>query len=219
MPDAIKVTIVGPIQATINFCRPAKIEISDDGTRRLLGGNKSSCFKTVHELLASSFKKHAPLHVKNTLILPNLSFNSHPNFKALGSRTFLGLHQPSFGRGRLPLKIFGDTTWKTYTEVNDDALAFGRGLLSLEIRPLSLESSKDVTENFSQLPRGHTLVIFENTCSDWIIAIAGAMSQSIGHLLSCRSFLPFNITQFIHPSYSSNSCGDFILHSWAQCCW
>ncbi len=37
--------------------------------------------------------------------------------KAMGTRAFLGTHIPSFGRGKHPLKIFGDTAWRSYAEV------------------------------------------------------------------------------------------------------
>jgi hypothetical protein len=36
----------------------------------------------------------------------------------MGTRKFLGMHSPE--GSKFPLKIFGDTEWKTYQQVSDE---------------------------------------------------------------------------------------------------
>jgi hypothetical protein len=43
------------------------------------------------------------------------SVAKHGKFKAMGTRTFIDNHTPA--GAKFPLKVFGDTTWKTYAEV------------------------------------------------------------------------------------------------------
>ena len=85
---------------------------------------------TVHALLRESCRKHA-------------------RFNAMGTRTFLGMHKSD--KAPFPLKVFGDTTWKTYQDLGDDSAAFGRGLRSLGMQPLPIELSDAVTSEFVQM--------------------------------------------------------------------
>ena len=103
----------------------------------------------------------------------------HGPLKALGTREYLGAHLPSFGRGNRPVKIFGQTTWKTYEEFDADAEAFGRGLRSLGTLPLPLEKSQACTLSFEQLFGSHSAVIYEETCAEWLTAAMGCMLNSI----------------------------------------
>lgn len=82
---------------------------------------------TVHELMQESFKKHG-------------------DYKAMGSRTFKGMHLHE--GAKFPVKMFGDTTWQSYGEVSVRSAAFGRGLRALGMEPLSIEDSEACTEHF-----------------------------------------------------------------------
>ena len=96
------------------------------GVKELLKTPKKGCV-SVHDLMQKSFAAHG-------------------EYKAMGTRTFLGWHTPE--GSKFPLKIFGDTTWKTYGELSKRSAAFGRGLRSLGMEPLSLSDSNACTENF-----------------------------------------------------------------------
>ena len=55
----------------------------------------------------------------------------------MGTRTFVRMEKPE--GSKFPLKVFGDTTWKTYLEVQKDAQRFGKGLLNLNfVKPMPL---------------------------------------------------------------------------------
>merc|ERR1711935_795995 len=72
-------------------------------------------------------------------------------------------------------KGFGDIEWNTYTGFHEDAVAFGRGLLKLGMEP-SVATSK---AEFEADSRPDTLLLWENTCAEWMTALAGAFSQSM----------------------------------------
>jgi len=135
----------------------------EDGARRQPGLKAltttphAGC-STVHDLMQHSFKEHGP-------------------FKAMGSRTFVGHHQPE--GARFPLKVFGETTWRTYDQLSNEVSAFGRGLRVLGMEPLGLAESKACTEKFAPMTGAHCLLIFEETCAEWMAAALGAMSQSL----------------------------------------
>ena len=95
--------------------------------------------KGVKELLKTPYEGCDTVHD-----LMQKSFAAHGEYKAMGTRTFLGWHTPE--GSKFPLKIFGDTTWKTYGELSDQSAAFGRGLRSLGMEPLSEEDSLACTE-------------------------------------------------------------------------
>ena len=67
-------------------------------------GGEYELITTVHELMQHTFAKYAS---KN----------------CFGTRTYLGEHTPE--GARFPLKMFGETTWKSYREVQHRAAAFG----------------------------------------------------------------------------------------------
>jgi hypothetical protein len=96
------------------------------GIKQLLETPFEGC-ATVHDMMQKSFEEHGP-------------------YKAMGTRTFLGWHTPE--GSKFPLKIFGDTTWKTYEQLKHESAAFGRGLISLGMEPLSDADSAACTEDF-----------------------------------------------------------------------
>jgi len=138
------------------------VETKDDA-RRLKGVKElqttpfTGC-STIHDLIQHSFKEHGP-------------------FNAMGTRKFLGLHSPE--GAKFPLKIFGDTQWKTYNQLSSETESFGRGLRVLGMKPLGLAESNACTEKFAPMTGAHCLLIFEETCAEWMTAALGAMSQSL----------------------------------------
>ena len=107
------------------------------------------------------------------------SFETFSESQCLGTRTFIGNHiadpneKPS---GKNPLrKIYGDTEWRTYEQVKHRAMAFGSGLRALDMVPSEARGK----EQFEASSAPDTLLLWENTCADWMTGLAGAFSQSM----------------------------------------
>lgn len=113
---------------------------------------------TMHEVCQKAFKDYGPL-------------------KALGTREFMGMVTKE--GEKFPRKGFGDTSWKTYAEVGEEAKAFGAGLIALGLKPLPTESSKAICEKFEGITGPNCLLVYEETSAVWTTACMGAMSQSI----------------------------------------
>ena len=73
----------------------------------------------------------------------------------MGSRTFLGQKTEK-------VKEFGETKWKTYSEVGESARKFGAAL-----RAYDLVAAKETTD-LGKLTSSCSLAIFENTCAEWV---------------------------------------------------
>jgi len=107
------------------------------------------------------------------------SFTKFPTNPCMGTRRFLGSHivdpnaKPSAANPAR--KIYGETDWKSYKEVKDRALAFGSGLRALGMIPSKARGK----EQFEATDEPDTLLIWENTCADWMTGLAGAFSQSM----------------------------------------
>lgn len=105
------------------------------------------------------------------------AFDDYADLQCMGTRKFDHfIHEKG---ARMPIKVFSGIEWRTYKEVKERALEFGRGLRHLGLTPLLEEDNRDVLENFGGLKGGNCMLIFENTSEDWTTATLGAMSQSI----------------------------------------
>lgn len=102
------------------------------------------------------------------------SFANYASKKAMGTRTFLGMQK--FDWTKFPLAKFGETKWITYEEFGKRVHAFGSGLVKLGLRPQPTDMNADSLQR-STAP--HTILIYEDTCADWMTAMIGAHSQSI----------------------------------------
>jgi long-chain acyl-CoA synthetase len=84
---------------------------------------------------------------------------------------------------RFPTKIFDDTAGFddiTYQELGQRITHFGSGLRKLGMEPIpSYNDECNDLDAFNQLDGQFKLVIFENTCAMWTIALQGALSQSM----------------------------------------
>lgn len=110
------------------------------------------CVQTAHDLLQRAFGLYA-------------TCDAH------GIREFLGDHKPE--GAKFALKMFGETRYVKYSEVGEQVAKFGRGLVELGMKPCP--RGEDIEHN--QNPS--TLLIFEETCPEWLIACFGAFSQSL----------------------------------------
>jgi hypothetical protein len=66
-------------------------------------------------------KSPSPLFFLQVHDLMQRSFKQNGNFKAMGTRTYIGMHTPE--GAKFPFKVFGETTWKTYNQLSDEVCA------------------------------------------------------------------------------------------------
>lgn len=105
--------------------------------------------------------------VKTLYDLLTKSAGTYSFRNALGSREYKGQKTPK-------VKEFGpDIKWVTFNQLNTKMLKFGAALRDVGLQPAPTTCNTDKFDT----PR--SLAIFENTCSEWIIAALGAFSQSI----------------------------------------
>jgi len=101
---------------------------------------------------------------------------SHKNFakeRALGTRKLLKLDREM--HPRFPTKVFGETEWLTYEEAGQKAVDFGKGLKELGMKSLNMAPDDD----FDKQSGPFTMLLYENSCTEWFLAMHGAFSQSI----------------------------------------
>jgi long-chain acyl-CoA synthetase len=76
---------------------------------------------------------------------------------------------------KITKKMFGETTWRTYSEVGQRVLQFGAALRKVGVVPF-----EGTAKDYEKAPLGtHCMMIYENTCDDWTTAFLGAMTQSV----------------------------------------
>lgn len=98
--------------------------------------------------------------------MTNDAFSRYAGRKCVASREFLGWKSPK-------VKHFGEVKWKSYEEVGVLSRKFGAAL-----RKQGLVAAAD-TATLDEIATPCTVAIFENTCSEWLIAAIGAFSQSL----------------------------------------
>jgi long-chain acyl-CoA synthetase len=108
---------------------------------------------TLHELATSAFEKYT-------------------DWPCVGSRELLEYRPNPAGGNAPPIKVFGETKWLTYSEVQRMSLDFGLGLRCCGLAP---QRDADYDANSGLC----SLCIFENTCPGWLIAALGCFSQSL----------------------------------------
>ena len=92
---------------------------------------------------------------------------------ALGTRTYLG--SSVIEGSKFPTKQFGSTKWLTYEQVDEKMHNFGSGLRGLGMEPLHLKEG----QSFDDVTGPHGILMYENTCAEWLMAALGASSQSL----------------------------------------
>ncbi|KAJ9448984.1 Long-chain-fatty-acid--CoA ligase 2 [Diplonema papillatum] len=113
-------------------------------------------------------------HAAETLYaLIILAHTKYADKKALGTRALLGTEVEK-GQ-RFPTRHFGLTSWMTFEDVGKMAHEFGSGLKELGLRPVHLKAD----ETFNSITGPHSILLYEETCAEWLIAAQGAISQSV----------------------------------------
>eukprot|EP00927_Polykrikos_kofoidii_P082202 TRINITY_DN8104_c0_g1_i1.p1 TRINITY_DN8104_c0_g1~~TRINITY_DN8104_c0_g1_i1.p1 ORF type:complete len:788 (-),score=119.27 TRINITY_DN8104_c0_g1_i1:103-2466(-) len=95
------------------------------------------------------------------------AFEEFADEDALGTRRYLGQDSSVAP----PRRIFGETEWETYEELGERVHAFGAGLRLLGLQPAGVDANMDAAS--------HSMLIFEDTCAEWITGLLGAASQSV----------------------------------------
>jgi len=102
------------------------------------------------------------------------AFKKYKNTRCMGTRTYLGEWRRKEG-DKIVKKIFGKTEWATYGNIHDRAMKFGKGLRSVGMEPSKSTSKAE----FEASTTPDTLLLWEDTCADWMTCLAGAHSQSL----------------------------------------
>merc|ERR1719456_497066 len=88
----------------------------------------------------------------------------------MGTRKFL--EDRTFEDGAT-LKVFQESEWLTYEQMEARSAAFGRALRKIGMEPIPQGT------DLEQTTAPHTMLIFEETCATWTTALIGATGQSI----------------------------------------
>jgi len=163
---------------------------------------ESKCFGcyTAYEVAARAFKVYAMKQCMVRIctlthsLIHSLSHHHQLLQQQQGTRKFLGMKQ--WKSERFPRKCFGETRWMNFKDVGLRAHAFGAGLIKIGL--VSLPKTEGQEDHFVQLAqnktqpslktqmnafeksnKSHTLLIYEETCADWMTALIGAFSQSL----------------------------------------
>ena len=80
---------------------------------------------------------------------------------------------------RFPKKVFGAISWRTYAEVAERARNIGKGLLALGMKSLPKDEGAEGGPKFEDTTAPHTVLVYEETCADWLTFLFGAWSQSL----------------------------------------
>eukprot|EP00930_Biecheleria_cincta_P069421 TRINITY_DN57166_c0_g1_i1.p1 TRINITY_DN57166_c0_g1~~TRINITY_DN57166_c0_g1_i1.p1 ORF type:complete len:772 (+),score=163.23 TRINITY_DN57166_c0_g1_i1:61-2316(+) len=101
------------------------------------------------------------------------SYKTFADDKALGTRTLQRLDRTM--HPKFPTKVFGETQWLSYAECGDKARNFGKGLIALGMESLNMKPG----DKFDDQKGPFTMLLYENSCAEWFLAMQGAFSQSI----------------------------------------
>lgn len=98
------------------------------------------------------------------------SYRAYASRAAQGIRPLLRMQKDE--GFRFPAKVFGETQYRTYAELGEMAKAFGSGL-----RALGMEPQPD--GDFDALEGKFKILMYEDTCADWMACAQGAFSQAM----------------------------------------
>lgn len=132
------------------------VPVGDDPSHRVRSGYKDNLVTT------------PPNGSKTLYEISSQAFQTYHDQNCMSTRDYQGMHTL-----KPPVKKFGDVSHKTFGQVGEDVHKFGSAL-----RAHGLVSAPEVA-TLDAITTPCSLAIFENTCSEWMIAAQGAFSQSI----------------------------------------
>jgi hypothetical protein len=163
---------LGPIWTLIKSFKTApkivNVNAKEDSARR-----RDYCVSS--GLLESPYPNDNVTTLTDVLLYSGKKFADRPCF---GTRDYLGeLSEADPAKGqRFKPKHFGETTWLTYSQVEERVKCFGAGLRNLGMEP---QPDPSKLSHFDEATGNFALCIYENTCADWLTACQGAFSQSM----------------------------------------
>ena len=86
------------------------------------------------------------------------------------------MHKPE--GAKFPLKVFGDSSWVTYADVQQRAYGWKRAAGARPRGPCRWTRAEGDQRLRANHRPAHVL-IFEETCADWLTACVGCMGQSV----------------------------------------
>lgn len=160
---AITLITFGWVQPLLNLFKSQplrSVPVGDDFSHRIHADCKKSG--------KVSFATTPPSGEKTLYEISTNAFQKYSDEKCMGTREYLGMHSV-----KPPVRKFGDIKWKSYEQVGKEVQKFGAALRKVGLVPAPENASLDKMETPC------SLAIFENTCSEWMIAAQGAFSQSV----------------------------------------
>lgn len=94
-------------------------------------------------------------------------------FQRYGSRNCMGTREFKGWKVEKKIKHFGDVTYLSFSDVGVQAHKFGAAL-----RAAGMKAAPSTTD-LSECKTPSRIAIFENTCSEWMIAAIGSFTQSV----------------------------------------
>ncbi|KAJ9450895.1 Long-chain-fatty-acid--CoA ligase 2 [Diplonema papillatum] len=169
------VVTFGPIWMVIAKSRVQTIRASAVGEADVNGkGNApSKVYRASHSVKTGKLTERPSPDIGTLYDLFSTAVKKYSAQEVLGTRTLL---ENKMREGvRFPTKVFGKTTWRTYKQCGKIMLDFGSGLRELGLKPLHLKEG----EAFDTVKGNHTILMYEDTCAEWLLAAQGAFSQSM----------------------------------------
>ena len=97
-------------------------------------------------------------------------FKTYPDNQCMGEREYLGLYK---GNPKIKHYNGNNVTWRTYSDVEKESHQFGAALCAAGMH------GAPTTSTLEEIKVPCRIAIFENSCSEWMIAAIGAFSQSM----------------------------------------
>ena len=130
------------------------VPVGDEESYRVQPAFKGNLATSPHEGVATLYELSAD------------SFSRFADRNCMATREYLGWYKPK-------VKHFGETSYKTFKQVGEEAHKFGAAL-----RARGLVAAPEVA-TLDKIKTNCSIAIFENTCSEWMISALGAFSQSL----------------------------------------
>eukprot|EP00310_Coccolithus_braarudii_P020572 CAMPEP_0183331580 /NCGR_PEP_ID=MMETSP0164_2-20130417/921_1 /TAXON_ID=221442 /ORGANISM="Coccolithus pelagicus ssp braarudi, Strain PLY182g" /LENGTH=788 /DNA_ID=CAMNT_0025500093 /DNA_START=25 /DNA_END=2391 /DNA_ORIENTATION=+ len=129
---------------------------------------ESQVWRSVEAIAAKQMETGKTGDIDTAFALLKDSYEKNASKQAQGTRKFLEWKTEE--GERFPSKVFGETEWRTFGELAELAHAFGAGMRTLGIGPQPADA----------LISDHKgVLIYEDTCADWMLACQGCFTQDI----------------------------------------
>jgi len=160
--------IIGWLFAIISCCRSCRA----DGKQVTMGSEVT--WRQAYADKGEELERAPSKELKTAWDCFDRSFEKFKDQNCMGTRRYLGQWRKEKGH-KIVKGVFGKTDWASYKTVGSRAEDFGKGLRALGMTPSKAQSKAE----FEASSDPDTLLLWENTCADWMTTAAGAFSQSL----------------------------------------